>query len=122
MGEGHIHDLMGVMAPAKPPRSWAAHCNLFKCFQRSSGRIPPSAVPLVHKKKKNNNPSVERLTFKTAPGLKQTIVADWWEEGDRMISMEKTVAFVDIKGTYALFQLQTSTSLANSDGSIFMTI
>lgn len=77
-----------------------------RVFRGAVAGFPPLQCHWSIKRKNNNNPSVERFTLRTAPGLKQTIVADWWEEGDRMISMERTVTFVAIKGTYALFQLQ----------------
>lgn len=44
MREGHIRYLMAVMAPAKPPGSWAAHYNL---LQRLSEKQRQGASPML---------------------------------------------------------------------------
>lgn len=52
MREGHIHYLMAVMAPAKPPGSWAAHHNLLQGLSEEQRQGASPMLPYWSTKRK----------------------------------------------------------------------
>lgn len=66
MREGHIHYLMAVMAPAKPPGSWAAHHNL---LQRLSEEQRQGASPMLpyRSTKRKKWPYSPKIRFQNSP-------------------------------------------------------